>query len=88
MFWGEKDEAAGYIHSFTTRRGLTGTNTGRRVLTLIEAHCVLKGKQFLRLERGTSNSGLRNYYESYGFVSVGEVEVGGEALTLYEKSID
>ena len=44
MFWGDTADNAGYIHSFTTRRELAGTGTGRRVLTLIESHCRERGK--------------------------------------------
>jgi len=87
MFWGKRDDAAGYIHSITTRRDLAGTGAGRRVLELVEARCVDKGKQFLRLDCGASNLGLCKYYESCGFVPVGETTVAKERLTLYEKAL-
>jgi len=87
MFWGARNDSAGYIHSITTRRDLAGTGAGRRVLELIEVHCVDKGKQFLRLDCGSSISGLRRYYESCGFLPVGETTVAGEQLTLYEKPL-
>jgi N-acetylglutamate synthase-like GNAT family acetyltransferase len=87
MFWGVREDDAGYIHSFTTRRDLAGNGIGRRILELIEARCIEKGKKNLRLDCGTSILELCRYYESCGFTSVGEVIVGGEQLTLYEKKL-
>ena len=87
MSWGERADEAGYLHSITTRRELAGTGTGRRLLALVESHCRDEGKQFLRLDCGTDNPGLRGYYESYGFEAVGEVTFEGERLTLYEKPL-
>jgi len=86
LFWGERDDCAGYIHTLTTRRD--GAGTGRLVLKLVETYCVERGKQFLRLDCGAINHGLRSYYESCGFFPVGETKIEGELLTLYEKTLD
>lgn len=87
LFWGERPDDAGYVHSITTRRRLAGTGTGRRILARIESLCRENGKRFLRLDCGADNPGLRRYYESLGFEAVGETVVAGERLTLYEKSL-
>jgi N-acetylglutamate synthase-like GNAT family acetyltransferase len=87
LFWGEQEDNAGYIHSFTISRGLAGQGIGKSVLGLIEFHCKQNGKIFLRLDCGAGIDGLRNYYEQYGFKQAGEVTVMGEQLILYEKLI-
>jgi len=87
IFWGRRNEPAGYLHSFTTVRTLAGQRWGERILALIEAHCVEAGKEYLRLDCGSQLTGLCNYYEANGFRKVGQTEVRGEILTLYEKRI-
>lgn len=87
VFWGERSEPAGYIHSLTTSRRLAGQRCGERVLALIEGHCAKCGKEYLRLDCKSDIDGLRRYYEANGFYKVGEITVRGEALTLYEKKI-
>lgn len=87
MFWGERQDLAGYLHSFTISRKFTGQRLGSKVLDLIGQYCKEKGKDFLRLDFGIAIEGLKNYYESCGFVSVGETVVYSERLALYEKKL-
>ncbi len=87
LFWGEREDNAGYIHSFTIERSLAGRGIGAEVLSLIEAYFRKHGKTVFRLDCGTEVKGLRAYYERFGFKPVGEVTVKGERLTLYEKPI-
>ncbi|MEM9006340.1 MAG: GNAT family N-acetyltransferase [Cyanobacteria bacterium P01_F01_bin.86] len=87
MFWGEQDDNAGYIHSFTISRELAGKGIGAKVLELIEGLCREHNRSLLRLDCGVDVKDLRRYYESLCFQPVGEVSVKGERLTLYEKSL-
>ena len=87
LFWGYRDDTAGYLHSLAISRNLSGRGIGQVVFRLIEEHCQNEGKQFLRLDCGTHIDGLRRYYESLGFQPVGETTVRGELLILYEKSL-
>lgn len=87
LFWGKRDEAAGYVHSFTIARHLAGQDIGKRALALIEDYCLKQGKAYLRLDCGKHVARLCQYYETYGFQSVGETMVQGESLTLYEKRL-
>ncbi len=87
MYWGNRDDNAGYIHSFTTKRSLKGDGVGREILRYIENKLKSKSIDFLRLDCGADNKSLRNYYEDYGFKKVGETEVESEILTLYEKKV-
>jgi GNAT superfamily N-acetyltransferase len=87
MFWGEQDDVAGYIHSFTISRELAGQGIGAKVLRLIEDFCRENSKSLLRLDCGVDVKRLREYYEKLSFRPVGEVTVEGERLILYEKSL-
>ena len=87
LFWGQRGGASGYVHSFTVGRYLAGKRIGEHVLALIEDDCRLQGMDFLRLDCGTHLTRLRQYYEAYGFLNVGETTLQGERLTLYEKRV-
>ena len=62
IFWGEQEDNAGYIHSFTISRDLAGQGIGVNTLYLIEAYCRKNKKSFFRLDCGADAKGLRNYY--------------------------
>ncbi|MBN2075514.1 MAG: GNAT family N-acetyltransferase [Dehalococcoidales bacterium] len=87
MFWGERNEKAGYVHSFAISRKLAGQRTGYKVLAAIESHCRENGKEYLRLDCGTHLDTLRAYYEGFGFHFVADVHLMNTNLTLYEKKI-
>ncbi|HAL29336.1 MAG TPA: hypothetical protein DCP20_01280 [Coriobacteriia bacterium] len=88
MFWGPRSDEAGYIHSLTIDRTLAGLGFGQTVIGAIERDLVARGANALRLDCGVGAVGLRDYYESCGFRSVGETVVDGEHLVLYQKSLD
>ncbi|MFW6237972.1 MAG: GNAT family N-acetyltransferase [Halanaerobiales bacterium] len=87
MFWGEENERAGYIHSFTTRRELKGRGIGDKILGRIEEMLKQKSIDKLRLDCGEGIDGLCEYYENRGFKKKRVTEVEGNRLVLYEKSI-
>ena len=87
MFWGKRDDRAAYVHSFTTRRSLKGWGVGTDILRMIEAEGAASGIEFLRLDCSSENFGLCKYYEAFGFVPSGDIELFGERLRLYEKPI-
>jgi GNAT superfamily N-acetyltransferase len=86
-FWGDADDRAGYIHSFTTQRSLAGQGIGKRILEYVERLCRENRKEFLRLDCGTDVLGLRAYYEANGFKVVGEKIIGTYKTTFYEKAL-
>lgn len=87
MFWGEREEKAGYVHSFAVSRKLAGRRTGYKVLSAVESYCRENGKDYLRLDCGTHLGTLRAYYEGFGFSYVADVHLMNSNLTLYEKRI-
>ena len=88
IHWGEQEDNADYIHSFTISRDLVGQGIGAQVLELIESYCHINNKDLLRLDCGANVEGLFKYYEDHGFRPVGEVTVSGYNAILYEKHID
>ena len=87
MFWGKREDKAGYIHSLTTSRDKAGSGLGKRLINTIESHCHNNLKDYLRLDCGKHVKGLRNFYESIGFKDVEETIVHGEHCVLYEKTL-
>jgi len=87
LFWGNKVDKAGYIHSFATKRTLKGEGIGSKILEHIEEELKLKSYEYLRLDCGLAVKGLCRFYESYGFESVGQIVLRGEELILYEKTL-
>ena len=87
MFWGKQSDKAGYVHSFTTVRGLKGKQIGYAVLRMIEQTLLEKGIGLLRLDCSPAVERLCKYYEDYGFERGKTVIVNNEELRLYEKKI-
>ncbi len=87
LFWGDRTEKAGYVHSFAVSRKLAGQKTGYKILAAIESYCRDNGKEFLRLDCGTHLDSLRAYYEGFGFRFAGDIHNMNINLTLYEKPI-
>ena len=87
MFWGKRNDRAGYIHSFTTNRELRGNGIGYFILNAIEKELSRDGYAFLRLDCSPDIEGLCKYYEGYGFRPKGTILLHGEKLRLYEKEL-
>ena len=87
LFWGEKNDRAGYIHSFTTNRRIEGRGIGYRILDKVVERLRAEGCRYLRLDCGVKNAKLIRYYKNYGFEEAGEVVVHNEELLLLEKEL-
>ena len=88
LFWGKRNDRAVYIHSFTTERTLKGNNIGQAILKYIENKAKDEGISYIRLDCSSSVEGLCKYYERMGFKAVGEIEIFGEVLTLFQKEVE
>ena len=88
IFWGQRNEKAGYIHSFTTNRSLKGNNLGYSIMRLIEQSLLEQDIHLLRLDCSPDVERLCKYYENFGFVPQCIVTVLNEKLQLYEKKIE
>jgi ribosomal protein S18 acetylase RimI-like enzyme len=87
MFWGIRENNAGYVHSLTIDRNYHGKGIGWQVIAIIEDLCRQNIKEYLRLDCADNNVGLCLYYEQCGFTAVGITELNNEKLRLYEKPL-
>ncbi len=87
IFWGEKNDEAGYVHSLTRLSSFNAKNVGRSILEWIEDYCRKMNKKYLRLDCGIDLLVLRGYYELLGFKNSGTVIVQNDELVLYEKEL-
>ena len=65
IFWGKRNDKAGYIHSFTTDRSLKGRGIGGKILEHIERQLREEGINFLRLDCSPNISELCDYYHKH-----------------------
>jgi GNAT superfamily N-acetyltransferase len=84
-FWGERPPDAGYVHKLAVRRSMKGLGLGARMLDWAGDRASRAGRPWLRLDCLTRHVALRSYYESLGFRTAGEAEVGGDHVTLLER---
>jgi GNAT superfamily N-acetyltransferase len=91
LFWKNKKDKAGYIHSFTTLRKYKGKHLGTKILEWIEDYCKKNNKDYLRLDCGVSIVGLNEYYIKHNFKNMGILNFNHnghkEKLNLYEKKL-
>lgn len=88
-FWGTQPSIAAYVHRLAVARDLAGAGIGGRVLDWAGSHSRRHGRQWLRLDCGRGNTGLRRYYEDLGFRHVRDVDLrhtgGTWAASLYQR---
>jgi hypothetical protein len=87
IFWGKREDKAGYIHSFTIDRSLSGNRAGYGILRRIEKFLIAKGTRILRLDCPPGLGRLCKYYEDFGFAPQGITTVFNDNYLLYEKKI-
>jgi GNAT superfamily N-acetyltransferase len=87
LYWGENNDVAAYVHSLTVTKEFAGHKLGEFILSYIEQH--LKGNNIytFRLDCNAGNKWLCNYYESQGFVKVGEKQMPHALNNLYQKQL-
>ncbi len=86
--WQDDTAAALYVHKLAIRRQYSDQQLGRKVLGLIERYSAQKNLNCLRLDCVAHNLKLRQYYESYGFKLITEVDTPEVVLALYELNIE
>jgi len=87
--WGPQEPVAGYVHGFCVRKGFNGRGLGSFMLDWCDRRLAALNRRFIRLDCAAHNVKLCAYYESLGFIRVGqyaEPEAGGYIWSLYEKS--
>jgi GNAT superfamily N-acetyltransferase len=77
-FWGlwrTRPADAGYVHRLAVAQRARGQGLGARLLDWAAGQVAAHGRDWLRLDCGRDNPGLRTFYERLGFQHVDDVEV-------------
>ena len=87
LYWGKQDDEAWYIHSLVVADSHTGQAIGQKILTQLESDALSKNISILRLDCNALNKGLCSYYEKFGFIKVGQVQMPYSLNALFEKRL-
>lgn len=89
LYWNEKgkEKNVRYIHSLVVPPTYAGQGIGRAVIYKIIDRLKAEKVAKFRLDCDRSNQRLCQYYESYGFVKVGEKTTKYSVNNLYEMSL-
>jgi ribosomal protein S18 acetylase RimI-like enzyme len=75
--WGEKnDEPSVYIHRIATNPKFRGPHFVKHIVAWAKKYALEHDKLFIRMDTGSGNDKLNNYYISCGFNYLGVVELG------------
>jgi len=86
-YWGKMNDNAKYVHSLIVDEKFSGNDIGSKVLIKIEQEAKTDNFDFLRLDCDASNDKLCAYYESQGFVNVGQKKLPLGVYNLYQKRL-
>ena len=86
--WDERwddDTPSIYLHNFVSQVGRKGV--GEIFLNYAAQYAKQNGKRYFRLDSAVDNIALAQYYESHGFLPVGECQDGLYRGTLRQKAL-
>ena len=81
----EDDSPSIYLHNFVSKVGEKGVGT--IFLKFAEEYAIEQNMQYFRLDSAVDNDALTQYYESQGFLPVGECEDGPYRGILRQKKL-
>lgn len=87
LYWGEREDKAGYVHSLIVKQSYSGKCYGKRILKEIEIKLREEDFDYFRLDCHSDNKWLCNYYESFGFELVEKKKMDHGVYNLYQKKI-
>ena len=77
FIWGEKDQDPSiYIHRIAMNPAFRGQFFVRKIVDWAKKHAEKTGRKFVRMDTGSGNEKLNNYYVSCGFTYLGVVTPG------------
>jgi ribosomal protein S18 acetylase RimI-like enzyme len=88
--WKEKDaDPAVYLHRIATNPAFRGQGFVKHIVEWTRSYAKENGKKFIRMDTGSGNDKLNNYYISCGFNYLGTTGIDPEAdLPLHYKKGD
>lgn len=86
--WKERDkEPAVYIHRIATNPQFRGNTYVSHIVDWAKAYAAAKGKHFIRLDTGSGNGKLNDYYIGCGFTYLGIAEPeGADQMPLHYRN--
>ncbi|CAL1516315.1 GNAT family N-acetyltransferase [Chitinophaga sp. MM2321] len=73
--WKEKDkDPAIYIHRIATHPDFRGNSYVKHIINWVKEYAASHDKYFIRMDTGSGNEKLNNYYVSCGFTYLGIIE--------------
>lgn len=84
-YWGKQTAPCGYLHSLVVRQPFSGNGIGKKIIAMVEDLLIKQGYNRLRLDCNAANAWLCSYYNSQGFVQVGQKQMPHSLNNLYEK---
>jgi GNAT superfamily N-acetyltransferase len=85
LYWGPQTISARYVHSLAVRAPWAGLGVGRQLMERLFVQAKAEGAAVFRLDCVATNTHLQRYYQSLGFVPVGETALRGQRFTLFER---
>lgn len=80
LIWEEKDkDPAIYIHRIATNPKFRGKHFVKHIVTWVKQYAIENGKSYVRMDTGSGNERLNNYYVSCGFNYLGVVKLKNTA---------
>lgn len=77
FIWKEKDkDPAIYIHRIATHPDFRGNGYVKNIVDWAKTYAPANGKEFIRMDTGSGNDKLNNYYVSCGFNYLGIIATG------------
>ncbi len=78
--WKEKDaDPSVYLHRIATHPDFRGQNFVKHIIEWTKGYAAENGKKFIRMDTGSGNERLNNYYISCGFNYLGTTGIDPEA---------
>jgi ribosomal protein S18 acetylase RimI-like enzyme len=75
FIWKEKsDDPAIYIHRIATNPGFRGNSYVKHIVEWAKTYATENKKEYIRMDTGSGNEKLNNYYVSCGFEYLGIIE--------------
>lgn len=77
VIWGERDkEASLYIHRIATNPAFRGRAYVKHIVHWAREYAANSGRQYIRMDTGSGNQKLNDYYTSQGFEYKGIISLG------------
>jgi len=83
-YWGTQTVKAKYLHSLTTLPEFKGTGFGKKVVQKIKTELAASDYKYLRLDCISTNTHLKNYYQSQGFEYLKTIQVKDNSFLLHQ----